>query len=173
MHNRRSLLTSAAATFFGVASCKSASADEAEALPIFLHIYSNARGLTYDQDRQNRRRTRSTESDWVRVVTILIVPDHPVFLRLPGGRDPDITVSGRIERRGSEGLHGSLKIAWDDSYITEQHEVSGKLEIGELHPSSTTASLFCGMIYCTTDGVCTHRSLAIFYIHSNPNPHTR
>lgn len=137
MHNRRSLLASAAATFFGVASCKSATADEVEALPIFLHIYSNARGVTYDQDRQNRRRTRSTESNWVRVVTFFIVPDHPVFLRLPGGRDPDITVSGRIERRGSEGLQGSLKIAWDDSYITEQHEVSGKLEIGELHPSST------------------------------------
>lgn len=76
-------------------------------------------------------------SDWGRVVTLLIVPDHPVFLRLPGGRDPDLTVSGRIERRGIEELIASLTIAWDDSYITEQHEVSGKLEIGELHPSST------------------------------------
>jgi hypothetical protein len=137
MHNRRSLLTSAVATFFGVASCTTANADEAVSLPIYLHIYSNTRGSTYDQDRQNRRRSRSTVSDWVRVVTVLIVPDQPVFIRLPGGRDPDITISGRVDRRGSGGLHASLNIAWDDSYITEQHEVSGKLAIGELHPSST------------------------------------
>ena len=76
-------------------------------------------------------------SDWVRVVTLLIVPNTPVFIRLPGGRDPDITIDGRIDRRGSEGLHASLNIAWDDSYITEQHEVSGIISIGELHPSST------------------------------------
>ena len=137
MHNRRSLLTSAVATFFGVASCTTADPGDAVALPIFLHIYSNARGSTYDQDRQNRRRTRATVSDWVRVVTLLIVPDNPIFIRLPGGRDPDITISGRVDRRGGEGLNVLLNIAWDDSYITEQHEVSGKLAIGELHPSST------------------------------------
>jgi len=63
------------ATFFGVASCTTAGTDEAVTLPIFLHVYSNTRGSTYDQDRQNRRRSRSTVSDWVRVVTLVIILD--------------------------------------------------------------------------------------------------
>ena len=137
MHNRRSLLTSAVATLFGASSCTTVKADDAVVQPIFLHIYSSLRNSTYDQHRLNRRKTRSTESDWVRVVTLLIVPDNPIYIRLPGGRDPDITISGRVGRRGSDGLYASLNIAWDDSYITEQHRVSGQIAIGELHPSST------------------------------------
>ncbi len=116
--------------------------DDAVGQPIFLHIYSNLRGITYDPDRQNRRRTRSTESEWVRVVTLLISPENPVFNRLPGGRDPDITVSGSVNRLGSKGLHASLNVAWDDSYITEQHELSGEIAIGERHPSSTIHCLY-------------------------------
>ncbi len=119
-----------------------ASEDDAVAKPIFLHVYSNLRGIAYDPERQNRRRTRSTESEWVRVVTLLISPENPVFNCLPGGRDPDITIRGSVNRLGSKGLHASLNVTWDDSYITEQHELSGELAIGERHPSATIHCLY-------------------------------
>ena len=78
----------------------------------------------------------------MRVVTLLISPETPIFNRLPGGRDPDVTISGSVNRLGSKGLHASLNVAWDDSYITEQHTLSGKIAIGERHPSSTIHCLY-------------------------------
>lgn len=72
----------------------------------------------------------------------MVSPENPVFSRVPGRRDPDITISGSVHRLGSKGLRTSLKVAWDDSYITEKHELSGEIAIGDRHPSSTIHCLF-------------------------------
>lgn len=137
MHNRRSILGSVATTLIAAICCRRAKAMDAKDQPVFLHIYSSNRFASFDQDKQNRRKTRSTSSEWVRVVTLLVTPNAPVFIRLPGAHDPDITIDGKFERRDGNELHTLLKIAWSDSYITEQHELSGLVVGNEIHRSST------------------------------------
>ena len=60
-----------------------------------------------------------------------------MFIRCPGAHDPDITIGGKIERSGGDKLYTSLRIAWSDSYIAEQHDLSGLIARDEIHPSST------------------------------------
>ncbi|WP_417748892.1 hypothetical protein [Rosistilla oblonga] len=137
MPRRRDLIAYATATLFGIPYCATVRADTATEEPLFLHIYSNTRGSTYDQDKKNRNEAPAFNSQWVRVVSLLVVPNTRIYVRLPGGRDPDITVDGNVARKSNGQLVASLNVAWDDSYITERHSIAGPLEIKKPHPSST------------------------------------
>ncbi|PQO45323.1 hypothetical protein [Blastopirellula marina] len=68
---------------------------------------------------------------------MLITPGTPIFVRFPGGRDPDITIEGRVTESENGQLNADLKVVWDDSYITERHDVSGVIASNTVHPAST------------------------------------
>ncbi len=142
MPNRRSLIATTIAAIVGSTRSTCVVADDQTAVPLYLHVYSNLRHSTYDQDRLDRAKSDPSTPGWIRVLTLLIVPNVPIFVRCPGGRDPDITVKGKVERREPGKLIGSLMVAWDDSYITEHHKIVGVLAFDEIHSASNIHSRY-------------------------------
>lgn len=104
---------------------------------VYLHAYSSHHLPKHDEESKEQRKPTFENPVWTRVLSILLVPDISYAVRCPSGRDPDISLIGKISCRADGSLAGSeLVVRIDDTNMTHENNFAAEIALERIHPNS-------------------------------------